>query len=409
MSIITCMQPDPNANGRQAVALLLRLGLDLSPVNFELMTLLIEGDRPEIKRRFALLPRPIDPQEWAAMARDFLPQHFQTGQRLTAALSLFDAATELRGILSAVDETVSGSLQKIEKAATVLQASPALSPAQLAHVLKAVTDACAAELEATRQVMQALDDWAGPLSTRPAPALSLSSTATQSVAGTLDFAGAGAGVGTATGAGAGAGAGAGGTAGSAAGALDVSRPVAAAPLVHGLAGRAALMGRMKAMTTDGNQLDGSSLLLCRLKGLEAYQRPAMTGARDFLLDTLGQQAGRLMSKEELASWIQMDELGMLVTFTDDLSLTDLGRRIGRILETTVRLARKRIPDLPNVQCRLGAASAFGAVTPAQLYDSARLALQRAEFRGDDTLVTTTISGRAPTDRHYEALYGRQTR
>jgi diguanylate cyclase len=401
MSIITSMQPDPNANGRQAVALLLRLGLDLSPVNFELMTLLIEGERPEIKRRFALLPRPIDPQEWAAMARDFLPQHFQTGQRLTAALSLFDAATELRAILSAVDETVSGSLQKIEKAATLLQASPALSPAQLAHVLKAVTDACAAELEATRQVMQALDDWAGPLSTRPAPALSLSSTATPSLAGALDFAGAGAGAGTATGAG--------GAAGSDAGALDVSRPVAAAPLVHGLAGRAVLMGRMKAMTTDGNQLDGSSLLLCRLKGLEAYQRPAMTGARDFLLDTLGQQAGRLMSKEELASWIQMDELGMLVTFTDDLSLTDLGRRIGRILETTVRLARKRIPDLPNVQCRLGAASAFGAVTPAQLYDSARLALQRAEFRGDDTLVTTTISGRAPTDRHYEALYGRQTR
>jgi diguanylate cyclase len=398
MSIITSMQPDPNANGRQAVALLLRLGLDLSPVNFELMTLLIEGERTEIKRRFALLPRPIDPQEWAAMARDFLPQHFQTGQRLTAALSLFDAATELRAILSAVDETVSGSLQKIEKAATLLQASPTLSPAQLAHVLKAVTDACAAELEATRQVMQALDDWAGPLATRPAPALSLSSTATQSAAGALDFAGAG-GV-TGTGAGA---------AGSDAGASDVSRPVAAAPLVHGLAGRAALMGRMKAMTTDGNQLDGSSLLLCRLKGLEAYQRPAMIGARDFLLDTLGQQAGRLMSKEELASWIQMDELGMLVTFTDDLSLTDLGRRIGRILETTVRLARKRIPDLPNVQCRLGAASAFGAVTPAQLYDSARLALQRAEFRGDDTLMTTTISGRAPTDRHYEALYGRQTR
>jgi diguanylate cyclase len=398
MSIITSMQPDPNANGRQAVALLLRLGLDLSPVNFELMTLLIEGERPEIKRRFALLPRPIDPQEWAAMARDILPQHFQTGQRLTAALSLLDAATELRAILSAVDETVSSNLQKIEKAATVLQASPPLSPAQLAHVLKAVTDACAAELEATRQVMQALDDWAGPLATRPAPALSLSSTTTQSVAGALDFAGAGGG----TGAGAGA-------AGSDAGASDISRPVAAAPLVHGLAGRAALMGRMKAMTTDGNQLDGSSLLLCRLKGLEAYQRPAMTGARDFLLDTLGQQAGRLMSKEELASWIQMDELGMLVTFTDDLSLTDLGRRIGRILETTVRLARKRIPDLPNVQCRLGAASAFGAVTPAQLYDSARLALQRAEFRGDDTLVTTTISGRAPTDRHYEALYGRQTR
>ncbi|WP_377296357.1 hypothetical protein [Rhizobium sp. SGZ-381] len=397
MSIITSMQPDPNANGRQAVALLLRLGLDLSPVNFELMTLLIEGERPEIKRRFALLPRPIDPQEWAAMARDILPQHFQTGQRLTAALSLLDAATELRGILSAVDETVSSNLQKIEKAATLLQSAPALSPAQIAHVLKAVTDACAAELEATRQVMQALDDWAGPSVARPAPATSVLSPSGPSPAVEANFPDASAGAGAVV-----------GLVAAGAGLPDAARPVAAAPLVHGLAGRAALMGRMKALTTDGQQLDGSSLVLCRLKGLEAYQRPAMIGARDFLLDTLGQQAGRLMSKEEMASWLQMDELGMLVSFTDDLSLTDLGRRIGRILETTVRLARKRVPDLPNVQCRLGAASAFGAVTPAQLYDSARLALQRAEFRGDDTLVTTTVSGRLPKDRHYEALYGRRT-
>ncbi|MBT9372474.1 diguanylate cyclase [Rhizobium sp. CSW-27] len=377
MPMIPQMPPEAPDTGHQAVTLLTRLGLDLTPANFELMTLLLDGQNGDLRQAFAGLKRPILAEEWDALARRFLPQHFVPHADLVTGLALLQALGNVRAALVTTETGLAEQGRAIEKGRALLAASADMSGAQLAHVAARIAQANARACDLTKELLAVLADWkethplGQPEKGHDARAFPPAGEAT---------------------------------------AREPSPVASASPapvVLHGLAERAVLMGRLQDLHTGGQKLDGSSLMLCHLKGLDGYRGPDMLKARDFVLDTLGQQTQRLMGEGDLACWMSPEELGLLLDANNDLMLTDISQKLRRIVAGSVNHARRNVPNLPELRCHIGCASAFGPVSPGQLYSSAKLALQRAEFAGDDRLVINDLSGPLKVDRRYDALYGRR--
>lgn len=385
MPMIPQMPPEVTSPGHHAVTMLTRLGLDLTPVNFELMTLLLDGRRADLRLAFAALKRPIAAEDWEGLARQFLPQHFVAAADLQAGLSLLRSLQDVCDALSRAETAFAEDGRALEKSKTLLAASAGMSQAQLAHVAVGMVGVNSRAGERLTNLLKTLARWLAVSKPDVADAPSADGVAPgASHVATSETPGA-----------------------SMPAAALVGGAVSSPVTLHGLAERSVLMGRLQDLHTGGQKLDGSSLMLCHLKGLDGYRGPDMLKARDFVLDTLGHQTQRLMGEGDLACWMSPEELGLLLDANNDLLLTDISQKLRRIVTGSVRHARRTVSGLPDLRCHIGCASAFGPVSPGQLYSSAKLALQRAEFADDDRLVINDLSGPLKVDRRYDALYGRR--
>jgi diguanylate cyclase len=182
-----------------------------------------------------------------------------------------------------------------------------------------------------------------------------------------------------------------------------------AQLTFGLPGYAALATRLETLFGAGKPLDGVSLMLCRIEGLDPLSRSGLSKVSDYMKNTLARFTHRLIDKQDTAYWTGPDELSLLVGASSETYLSQLGEKIQRVVSDAEAIARRSIPQMPRLACRFGCARTHRPVLAAQLYGAARQSLQRAELTESAIPLFTEVSGDAATLRRYEALYGRQLR
>ncbi len=351
--------------GKQAVSVLTRLGLDLTPANFHVVSLLLRGTNPDLKQRFLGIRRPLSQADLTELARQYLPFLFEPPQRVAKTLSLAAALPEMQASLLQMQAALGEFEQQMVKAQTVLAAvSEPLAPSA-AHMLDLLSQSTAVQATLNADFLRSVSHWLQDLQS-PDDGIALLPELDGQEAATAD-------------------------------------PDPAATN-RGLGERAALMGRLQALHSGEQHLNGYSLMLCRVTGFDAYRGPVMEKARDFLLDTFGQQTSRLIGKQDSACWMANDEMALLLNSNNEIHLVDMSQRLKRMVEGAVGGVRRMVKDLPALACRFGCATAFGPASPAQLYGSARIALQRAELTEDEALVINAVSP-SLSDRRYPALYG----
>lgn len=182
-----------------------------------------------------------------------------------------------------------------------------------------------------------------------------------------------------------------------------------AQLTFGLPGYAALEERLEALFGEGVPDDGVSLMLCRIDGLEPLSRSGLAKVGDYMKNTLARFTHRLIDKSDTAYWTGPDELSLLVGASSEVYLSQLGEKIGRVVDDAESIARRSITSMPKLACHFGCARTHRPVPVAQLYGAARQSLQRAELTDSLAPVFTEVSADAATLRRYEALYGRRMR
>lgn len=355
--------------GRQAIVVLTRLGLDLTPANFHLVSLLLKGENTELKQSFLHLKRPVSQADLTDLAQRFLPFLFEPAEQVVAALALAPVLPKVETSLKDMQTSLQAFEEQLAKAQAVMASTPEPGAAPLAHMVNLLTQSAGEQVNAVAGLQASLAEWlaevspAGHGDDRPEGGL---------------------------------------------GQMQAALPPSAMPdqiITHGLGERATMMSRLQALHSGEQHLDGYSLMLCRVSGFDAYRGAVMGKARDYLLDTIGQQTGRLIGKDDSACWMSADELGLLLNSNNEIHLMDVSNRIRHVVDGALGQARRTVKDLPALNCRFGCATAYGTASPAQLYGSARLALQRAELTEDEKPVINAVSPPVG-NRRYHAIYGR---
>jgi GGDEF domain-containing protein len=357
--------------GKQAVSVLARLGLELTPENFHLVTLLLGSGNSELRRSFSMMRRPVSQADITELTRQVLPHLFEPPEKVTLALGVAQELPQIHATMEEMRQSLAQLSEQLVKVQAVVDAVEDETPAPVRHVLSLLSQSVEAQAQMNAQVLQSLAGWLETL--QPTDVLVSAPAMTPSLTTPV----------------------------------PAEPPPHAVPLVptHGLGERAQLMSRLQALHSGEQHLDGYSLMLCRVSGFEAYRSPVMRKARDYLLDTLGQQTSRMIGKTDSACWMSADEMGLLLDSDNEIHLTDVSQRLRRLVDGALTYARHTVKDLPPLGCRFGCATAFGAASPALLYSSARLALQRAELTEDDRLLINTVSPPA-ANRRYTAIYNR---
>lgn len=355
--------------GRQAIVVLTRFGLDLTPANFHLVCLLLKGDNEELKQSFLHLRRPVSQTDLTELAQRFLPFLFEPAEQVMEALALVPLLPKVETSLKDMQVSLEDFEGELVKAQAVFASAPEPSAAPSAHMVQLLKQSADEQMNTVAEMQASLEQWLTELRSArqekdtPDAAIAQMQAAAQASAVPDSF------------------------------------------ISHGLGERATMMSRLQALHSGEQHLDGYSLMLCRVSGFDAYRGPLMAKARDYLLDTIGQQTGRLIGKDDSACWMSADELGLLLNSNNEIHLTDVSNRLRHAVDGALGQARRTVKDLPALQCRFGCATAYGTASPAQLYGSARLALQRAELTEDDKLVINAVSP-AAGNRRYHAIYGR---
>ncbi|WP_165218454.1 diguanylate cyclase domain-containing protein [Affinirhizobium pseudoryzae] len=365
MSITAYGSTNEASIGRQASVVLTRLGLDLTPANFHLVCLLLKGDNADLKQSFLLLKRPVSQADLTDLAQRFLPFLFEPVQQVVDALALAPVLPKVETSLKDMQVSLQDFEAQLAKAQAVFAAAPEPAAAPLAHMVHLLKQSAGEQVNVVADLQASVAQWLAEV----AP-VAPQDDASQVAAG--------------------------------------PQPAPSMPdsiISHGLGERATMMGRLQALHSGEQHLDGYSLMLCRVSGFDAYRGPVMAKARDYLLDTIGQQTGRLIGKDDSACWMSADELGLLLNSNTEIHLTDVSNRLRHVVDGALGHARRTVKDLPSLNCRFGCATAYGTASPAQLYGSARLALQRAELTEDETLVINAVSPPVG-NRRYHAIYGR---
>jgi hypothetical protein len=356
----------------------------LTPANFELAMLLLDEDSRELRERYQALPRPIRQADFSSLARDFLPQRVLLDD-LEPLSSLLSGALEALGVMLAREQkSINAYVNEVKEVQGALAGHPDIGDVH--HLLSSVSAASLLRSQSADRLMRSISVCTEGLQafgqaltvkdSEPDEAVAVQAVAVDRPETTLPDP------------------------------VETFSPDGSGLLRHGLKDRAGLMARLEELRSGEKRLSGYSLLLCRLNGLEHFRTDAMLKAREFVLDTLGQQTVRLMSAGEGAYWNSPQELGLLLQTTNELELQDLSAKLKRIVQHSLSYARRSTHALPDVHCRFGGASAYGATSPSQLLGKAGLALQRADLTDEERPVLTAVAGVGPTDRRYDRLYGR---
>ncbi len=351
--------------GRQTVTVLTRLGLELTPANFHLVYLLLQGGRPELKQRFAALSRPVTQAALNELAREFLPFVFETPERVAGALAIADVVPKAQARLEDMRQALDEFSEQLATARSVAAALEENAAPPLAHVLTLLSQSAEVQSAMNADLLRSIAGWLADLEGGQAFAPQVPQTADASA----------------------------------------NEPITIRP-TGGLGERAALMSRLQALHSGEQHLDGYSLMLCRVNGLDAYKGDLLGKARRFLIKVIGQQTGQMIEANDSACWMSSDELGLLLNSNSEQHLTDVSHKLRKTVDGAMQQALKTVKTLPQLVCRFGCATAHGSASPAQLYSGARLALQRAELTEDPGLIINSVMPQS-SDRRYHAIYGRQ--
>ncbi|MDO1582313.1 hypothetical protein [Rhizobium oryzicola] len=364
------------AAARRAIDALIRYRLELTPDNFHVALRLLDDPPPGLRENFATLPYPLQQADFARLGEQFLPQKIDRD----ALEPLMTALTGALGALAMISlrerRHVSVFAQNILAVQALLEKRPELSADEVGSGLDELALSSLARGEAAERLQRALSVCIEGLQafTRAleAPSGSPSQATSPEPA-----------------------------------AQDGAEATEQAPEVsHGLPDKAGLVSRLEALQASEKQLSGYSVLLCRLKGMDQFRGEAMQKAKDFVLNTLGNQTSRLISADEGAYWVAPQELGLVLGTTSEIELNDFSRKLKRIVDHSVAYARRDVQTLPDLRCRFGGATAYGRTSASQLLGKASLSLQRADFLDEEMPVLSAISN-IKGDGRYDSLYGRR--
>ncbi|MDH6269898.1 diguanylate cyclase [Rhizobium sp. SG_E_25_P2] len=342
---------------QQVIIQLLRMGLEVTPVSFELMHEVLSGDNPDLRQQFITLGKHVTAEDVERLARNFLPHHFGHSA-LDSSASLF--SEELQGF----QDALSNGQEALSAYATVLtQASEQFSRADprdsiaIRRAIDHVSQATAAQKVATNRMMRSVSE-------RIETVKAIRHTIDQSER-----------------------------------AKFTDGPTA-------LGNRRAFNRRLGEIFHGDRGIDGYTLILCRISGLEQFDRPELAKARAYFLARFGGFARKLLKGREGGYWLGQPHLAFIVFGTEESYVAGVTRRLHEAIAEIVGALRHSIATAPVLTGHYGCAASSGAGAPPELLGHAITALETSTLHRDGTPVFYGARAAVSSDSRNYALYGR---
>ena len=336
--------------------LLTRFRLEATPANFELFHEMVTGNNPELRERFNKLGNTISPADIEALAREFLPHHFGDSIFDHSATVMRDDLHDLMRSLKDTQSDLSSYSQNLSSTSERLSKIDPTDPAAIKRELASIqvlTDIQKAKNEA---VLETID-------TKLTSVNKLSSE------------------------------------------IDHAEVAKFTHVATGLANRRAFNKRLAELYAGDKFPSDHALIFGKIRGYEALAGPEMQKARDFLLERIGKAAGSVVSKDDLAAWIENPNLALLIATADEAEIERISNVVREQFIAAFRTVQRSAPHLPAMMIYFGAATTYSAQKAANMIANAEQALNHALA---SAVLKTIIYGasKAPEEEDKYLLYGR---
>jgi diguanylate cyclase len=337
-------------------ALISRLNMEATPVNFELFHEIVSGNNPELRERFAKLGKKVRPQDVEALAREYLPHHFGD--------SIFEhSADVMRGDLQELLGSIKESQAQLSNYSKDLGAS--------SERMKKIDPADTASIRKELASIAALTD--------------LQQTKSETILGTL-----------------------GGKLSSVnqlSSEIDSVQHQKFTHVTTGLGNRRAFNKHMAELYAGDKGPGDCVLILAKIRNFDALERPELIKLKEFVLERLGKSVKDIMGEGDFGAWTDNPHLSVVIGVTQDSEIQRLTAVVGEQFMAAFKSVHRSAPHLPAMTISFGAATTYAASNAASMIAGAEKALAEAL---NSAAPKTIIFGANKTDAegaNYQ-LYGR---
>lgn len=316
-----------------AFSTLMRLQIDASPVNYELMCEIIGGNNPELREKFARLGKTVGEAELEELARSYLPHHFGKS-------NADKSATLIRGEMKTFTETLQSGQTSLSDYTSLLgQATGRISSTDPSD-----TEALQTEIQVIRHATEAQHSQSSQL---------LKSVATQiSAVGTITDE------------------------------LDEFERMKFVHVATQLANRRGFNKRLTEIYANEHFPEEVSLLYCNLVALQPFEKKELIKAKETILQRLGAIVSQNVHRADYAGWLDRPQIGILVATTAESDI----QRLAEQLKLGCLGAFGARQGAPAVIARFGCANTLDAKTLTELVTQAEKALEAATAADDEKVV-----------------------
>lgn len=312
---------------------LMRLQIDASPVNYEMMHDIISGNNPELREKFARLGKNIGEAELDELARSYLPHHFGRS-------NLDKSATLMRGELSTFRETLKTGQTSLSNYTTLL----GKATGQISSTDPSDTETLQTHIQAIRHATEAQHSQSTQLLKSVSTQISAISTISDE--------------------------------------LDEFERMKFIHVATQLANRRAFNKRLTEIYASEQFPEEVSLLYCNLVALQPFEKKELIKAKETILQRLGAIVSQNVRRADYAAWLDRPQVGILVATTAEADIQRLTEqlRLGCLGTFGAR------QGAPAVIARFGCANTLDARTLTDLVSNAEKALETATASDDDKVV-----------------------
>jgi diguanylate cyclase len=309
---------------------LMRLQIEASPINYELMYEIIRGNNPELRTKFGRLGKNVTPEDLDELARSYLPHHFGKSVYDTSANSLQSELTTLKESLQSGQSSLSSYTNILGKASGAISAIDPADTKNIQSHLQVIRQAT--ELQQSRS-SQILDSVTTQLSNVDAMA----------------------------------------------GELEEFERMKFKHAATNLANRRAFNRRLAELFSVGRVRDETSLVLCNLLVLEPFEKNELLQAKELILQRLGLLVQQAVQATDFAAWLDRPQIALLLTTASE---AEVERVVEHIRMGCARAFDSSQRGSPAVVAQFGSSSSYDAETASDLIRNAEKALEIASATGD---------------------------
>lgn len=309
-------------------ALMSRLQVEATPVNFELFHELISGANPELRERFSKLGKNITPEKIDGLAREFLPHHFadsafeQSSSIMRDDLEeLLEALQNSRADLETYTKNLGDSSERISK----------IKPGDEV-ALKGEIDSITAFTNEQKAKNQAV---LGTISRKLDSVNQLSSEMDDVQHRKFTHAG------------------------------------------TGLANRRAFNKRMAELFAEDKFPGDFTLLVAKIRNFEYLDTPEMLKAKEFAFQAVGKAVLSQTTDEDFSAWTEMPHISLLLSVAQDGEIERISSVIREQVQAALTSIRRSAPHLPAMTISFGAVTTYAAKDAASMIANANEALAEA--------------------------------
>ena len=327
---------------------LMRLQIEASPINYELMYEIISGNNPDLRESFARLTKPLAPEDLEALARTHLPHHF--GKSL-----LDNSAHRIKNELATLKESLQTGQTSLSSYSNLLE--------QTSEEISSIADD--ADLQARLQTLLEATDTQQVSSSQILKSVSTQISAVNAIAEEVE---------------------------------EFERM----KFVHvatGLGNRRAFNKRLAELYVNEHTPVEASLVLCNLVALQPFEKKELIKAKEQILQRLGGVIQQAIRRSDFAAWLDRPQIGIVVMTTVQGAV----ERMAEQIRSACLSAFGTRAGGPIVVARFGCATTFDAKTAAELIAKTEKTLEAATS-ADGEIVVFFGNGRSGSARKEWSLY-----